>query len=145
MEINGACRSLGHVVHLGMSSTGACCPTGHIVHRGIVSLGIMPPGAYYPPGQIVYGTCCHPGHIVQGGILSKGIVSPGHTVSKACRQGACLSTLSVKFENYSVFYGRCPEGIGRHKVKMSFLLYVFLYVCHVTFSRPLIGQKYHRH
>ena len=39
------------------------------------------------------------------------------------------------------FYGRCPEGIGRHNVKMSFCLAV----CLVTFSRPLIGQKYHRH
>ena len=42
---------------------------------------------------------------------------------------------------HSYFYGRCPEGIGRHIVKMSVLLYVFLYFCHVTFSRPLIGQK----
>ena len=25
---------------------------------------------------------------------------------------------------------------------LSFFLYVFLYVCHVTFSRPLIGQKW---
>ena len=32
------------------------------------------------------------------------------------------------------FYGRCPKGIGRHNVKMS--------VCLVTFSRPLIGQKW---
>ena len=35
------------------------------------------------------------------------------------------------------FYGRCPEGIGRHNFKMS----VLLSFCHVTFSRPLIGQK----
>ena len=35
------------------------------------------------------------------------------------------------------FYGRCPEGIGRHNVKMSVLMSVLL----VTFSRPLIGQK----
>ena len=35
------------------------------------------------------------------------------------------------------FYGRCLEGIGHHIVKMS----LFLYVCLVTFSRPLIGQK----
>ena len=33
------------------------------------------------------------------------------------------------------------EGIGRHNVRMCICLYVFLYVCHVTFSRPLIGQK----
>ena len=36
------------------------------------------------------------------------------------------------------FYGHCPEGIGRHNVKMSFCPSVFL---PVTFSRPLIGQK----
>ena len=36
------------------------------------------------------------------------------------------------------FYGRCPEGIGRHNVKMSSCLSI----CHVTFSRPLIGQKW---
>ena len=38
---------------------------------------------------------------------------------------------------FSHFYGRSPEGIGRHKVKMSSCLSI----CHVTFSRPLIGQK----
>ena len=43
------------------------------------------------------------------------------------------------------FYGRCPEGIGRLKVKISFCPSVLLSFCHVTFSRPLIGQKYHRH
>ena len=37
----------------------------------------------------------------------------------------------------SVFYGRCPEGIGRHNVKMCFCPSF----CNVTFSRPLIGQK----
>ena len=37
--------------------------------------------------------------------------------------------------------------IGRHNVKMSSCLsiflyiYLFIYLCHVTFSRPLIGQK----
>ena len=29
------------------------------------------------------------------------------------------------------FYGHCPEGIGRHNVKMSVY----------TFSKPLIGPK----
>ena len=39
------------------------------------------------------------------------------------------------------FYGHCPEGIGRHNVKMCVFLSIFLSICHVTFSRPLIGQK----
>ena len=39
------------------------------------------------------------------------------------------------------FNGRCPEGIGPHNVKMSLCPSVFLSICHVTFSRPLIGQK----
>ena len=41
----------------------------------------------------------------------------------------------------SYLYGRCPEGIGRHKVKISFCPSVLLSFCHVTFTRPLIGQK----
>ena len=46
-----------------------------------------------------------------------------------------------EIKNYS--YGRCPEAIGRHNVKISFyILYVLLYVCLVTFPRPLIGQKW---
>ena len=44
------------------------------------------------------------------------------------------------------FYGRYPEGIGRHNVKMSsslcICLSLCLCICHVTFSRPLIGQKW---
>ena len=44
------------------------------------------------------------------------------------------------------FYGRCQEGIGRHNVKMSSCLSIYLSICpsicHVTFSRPLIGQKW---
>ena len=44
------------------------------------------------------------------------------------------------------FYGRYPEGIGRHNVKMSSSLSIrlplCLCICHVTFSRPLIGQKW---
>ena len=43
-----------------------------------------------------------------------------------------LSNLAYR-QRYGHFYGRCPEGIGRHNVKMSVLL--------VTFSRPLNGQK----
>ena len=40
------------------------------------------------------------------------------------------------------FYGRCPEGIGRHNVKISFFPSFFLSICHVTFYKPLIGQKW---
>ena len=41
------------------------------------------------------------------------------------------------------FYGRCPEGIGRHTVKMSLCLsiYVFLYFCLYVMSHFLIGPK----
>ena len=50
------------------------------------------------------------------------------------------------FSPMNYFYGRCPEGIGRHNVKMSsclsMFLSIFLSICHVTFSRPLIGQKW---
>ena len=41
----------------------------------------------------------------------------------------------VKVRRY--YYGHCPEVIGRHNVKMS----VPMSLCHVTFLKPLIGQK----
>ena len=40
------------------------------------------------------------------------------------------------------FYDRCPEGIGRHNVTMSFYMSICLSICHVPFSRPLISQKW---
>ena len=46
-------------------------------------------------------------------------------------------TINVRTFRNKDFYGRCPEGIGRHNVKMSF--------CPFTFSRPLIGQKRERY
>ena len=58
------------------------------------------------------------------------------------------ATMKEILDNCASFYGRCPEGIGRHNVKMSFLLSFFLSFflsfCHVTFSSPLIGQKTYR-
>ena len=52
--------------------------------------------------------------------------------------------------SYEIFTAAARRALVVIKSKclsfyMSFFLYVFLYVCHVTFSRPLIGQKYHRH
>ena len=49
---------------------------------------------------------------------------------------------TMKLTKLFTFYGRCPESIGRHNVKMSLCLSICLSVCHVTFSRPLIGQKW---
>ena len=52
-----------------------------------------------------------------------------------------LTKISIDkiFEEKKVcrFYGRCPEGIGRHNVKMS----VPFSLCHVPLLKPLIGRK----
>ena len=69
------------------------------------------------------------------GLVSKGAFTNHSILSKILRLqnlgSISLKTLS-KSVKFPLFYRLCPEGIGRHNI--------FLYVCPVTFSRPLIRR-----
>ena len=52
------------------------------------------------------------------------------------------SILGAKNEKKDIFTAAARRALVVIMSKcLFFFLYVFLYVCHVTFSRPLIGQK----
>ena len=54
-----------------------------------------------------------------------------------------LASCSEKiYDTFEVFTAAAQRALV---IIMSKCVSVFLSFCHVTFSRPLIGQKYHRH
>ena len=64
-----------------------------------------------------------------------------HLNCNTCCAKAHANTQGTKqYPFFRLFYGRCPEGIGRHNVKMSVYLSICPFVMSYFFP-PLIGQK----
>ena len=59
---------------------------------------------------------------VKVSFLVWGIYPPASIVPSYCKITLLLCVENLTFQH--LFYGRCSEGIGRHKVKMSFLLWL---------------------